>query len=99
MTAVRIFSSFEDLPEETQRLFDNAGADCIFSGMPWFKTFAKFALDPTDSVRVYSANGGDSSSPDEAILPMVHRVTDSGFYKTRCGCVSTGLCRRKSTLG
>jgi hypothetical protein len=83
MTAVRIFSSFEDLPEETQRLFDNAGADCIFSGMPWFKTFAKFALDPTDSVRVYSANGGDSSSPDEAILPMVHRVTDSGFFKAR----------------
>jgi hypothetical protein len=83
MTAVRIFSSFEDLPEETQRLFDNAGADCIFSGMPWFKTFAKFALDPTDSVRVYSANGGDSSSPDEAILPMVHRATDSGFFKAR----------------
>jgi hypothetical protein len=83
MTAARIFSSFEDLPEETQRLFDAAGADCIFYGMPWFKTFAKYALDPNDSVRIYSANGGDSTSPDQTILPTVHRAADSGFFKAR----------------
>lgn len=83
MMATPIFSSFDDLPGETRQLFDAAGTDCIFYGLPWFKTFVKFALDPYDSVRIYSATGGDSTSRDQLILPMVHRAANSGFFKPR----------------
>lgn len=83
MTDARIFSSFEELPEGTQRLFDAAGEDCIFYGMPWFRIFTKFALDPDDSVRIYAAGNGESTSPDQSILPMVHRAAHSGLLKLR----------------
>jgi len=83
MIDARIFSSFEELPEGTQRLFDAAGEDCIFCGMSWFKIFAKFALDPDDSVRIYTAGDADSTSFDQSILPMVHRAGDSGLLKSR----------------
>jgi Acetyltransferase (GNAT) domain len=83
MTDARLFSSFEELPEEARALFEAAGEDCFFSSLPWFKTFASHALDAGDRIRIYSVNSVTGGQKHQAFLAALHRAADSGFWKSR----------------
>ena len=84
MTSVRTFSSFDDLPAETQGLFERAGRGSFFSSLSWFRVFVSHALDAGDSVRIYDAPTLEESSCEgRAALATVHRRSDSGLFRPR----------------
>jgi hypothetical protein len=83
MTSTRPFSSFAELPEVPRSLFEVAGDDCFFNGLPWFNTFVSHALDEGDRVRIYCADSMAGSEAQFSALAMVQRAVNSGFWKPR----------------
>jgi hypothetical protein len=83
MTILRTFCDFTELPEQTQQLLQTAGSQSLFFGLPWFQTFAKYALDPGDRLRIYELSPGEPDSVARIIVPTIHRAKDSGFGKLR----------------
>ena len=76
MSSMRIYSSFDELPPEAARLFDEAGAQCFFHGLPWYRTFVNYALDPGDrGVRSSIAQAANPSAVlSDAVLPVLDQL-------------------------
>lgn len=83
MSSVAPFSSFDELSAQARDLFDSAAANCFFSSMPWFTTFAKYALDEGDRIRIYSLPSGDSAGAPQAALATVQKSATSGIFSPR----------------
>jgi len=83
MTNVRIFSRFEEMPEEAARVFSAAASQSFFLGLPWFRTFANYALDAGDEVRIYSAFAPDAGNSLDLAIPALHKSRDSRFLRPR----------------
>ena len=87
MTTVAQFAGFEELPEETRSLFENVGANCFFSSLPWFSVFVGHALEPDDRVRIIcSAPDIKNGNAPHFALPAVERAADKGVLKPRRLC-------------
>ncbi len=83
MSSMRIYSSFDELPPEAARLFDEAGAQCFFHGLPWYRTFVNYALDPGDRVRIYCVTPPDSNGAPQAALAALWKEQASGIRQVR----------------
>lgn len=84
MTNVCQFTSFEDLPQECRLLFDNSGAECFFTSLPWFELFAKHALHEHEKIRIYCSVSGPNASPQfHAALAALERPSHSKLFKPR----------------
>ena len=46
----KLFSGFDDLTPPFRALFDGAGRDCFFLGLPWFRNFADTVCGPNDEM-------------------------------------------------
>jgi GNAT acetyltransferase-like protein len=69
MTAVQIYSSFDQLPQAANHLFEAAGSDCFFQNLAWYRTFAANALDPKDRVRLYCVDSPHQPGFPAAVVP------------------------------
>jgi hypothetical protein len=83
MTAVSNVSSFENLPDEFRSLFERAESRSFFFGLPWFRTFAKCALDRGDETRLYTVVASENAREVRIVLPTLRRTADSGFLRAR----------------
>jgi len=77
------FASFDELPAEAQELFDAAGTGCFFSSMPWYRTFAKYAVDAGDRLRIYCAGAENPDGTLQAILAAMEKTGEAGRFKKR----------------
>jgi Acetyltransferase (GNAT) domain len=68
---------------QTRELFESAGATSFFSSMPWFHTFAKYALDEGDHIRIYSLPRDNTAGAPQAALATVHKSAKTGFFGSR----------------
>jgi hypothetical protein len=80
---VSSYSAFDGLPEPTRQLFQKAGDECFFNGLPWFRNFVRNGMDPGDQLRIYCVESGAPKCGPKLALPMVRRAADSGFWKLR----------------
>jgi len=64
---VRVYSGLEELPAPFLHLFEEAGRESFFLGLPWFQNFIQAAITPEDRVRIYTA-GGAQSAPAGMLL-------------------------------
>jgi hypothetical protein len=83
MTGIAPSSNFDELPAETRQLFDSAAATSFFSGMPWFNTFTKHALDEGDRIRIYSLPASNSSGAPQAALATLYKSAKSALFAPR----------------
>ncbi len=83
MTAVSHISDLEHVPADLEAFFDLAEKESFFSGLSWFRNFAKQALDPGDEARIYSLPSSNESSEARMALPLLLRKADQQWFKPR----------------
>lgn len=64
----RVYSALEELPAAYMRLFEEAGRQSFFLTLPWFRNFAKTALDEGCALRIYGIGPKDGLGPAAGML-------------------------------
>ncbi len=80
MTYVQTYASFKELPSECLALFQPDGANCFFSGLPWFHNFVQNAMDEGDQVRIYHV--GPAGDPG-VVVAMRYHIGGEGPLRMR----------------
>jgi GNAT acetyltransferase-like protein len=65
-----MYSDFDVLPVEYERLFANANSGSFFYSLPWFRNFIKNGIDQTDELRLYCIEDDRFRRVPVGILPM-----------------------------
>src|SRR5262245_676508 len=65
-----VYSHFDLMPVEYERLFANASIDNVFCRLPWFKNLIKNGMDVTDELRLYCIEDDNYGAVPVGILPM-----------------------------
>ena len=78
---VTYYDNFAEIPDQVRQAFDAESERCFFSSLSWYNTFAKYALDPEDQVRIYCLQDERRVAP--TVLPAVLRSADRSFWKAR----------------
>lgn len=106
---VSVYQSISELPQSPRQLLERASSDGFSCSFAWYKNFASHAVDPSDSVRMYTVLAPTGRSAI-GILPMVETAPNpakrgrhlralSNFYTPLTGLVVGGgqdahLCAR-----
>ena len=102
---VHVYSGTEELPDSYLNLFEEAGCQSVFLGLPWFQNFIQTGMAPEDRVRIYAAAGAqgtptgmllmrNSSSSNSSSLRKLEALANyySCFYAPHLA-ISTGKSR------
>lgn len=77
MNKVRVYQSFDDLPDQYEKAFNDAATGSgVFSSLPWFRNFESTVLDENTKVRIYCVEPASCAAPALA-LPMCFQVSTS----------------------
>src|ERR687897_2822930 len=74
-----MYSDFDVLPVEYERLFANANSGSFFYSLPWFRNFIKNGIDQTDELRLYCIEDDRFRRVPVGILPMRLCAQPSGW--------------------
>lgn len=69
-SAVRVYSSLEELPAALLNLFQQVGHQSVFQTLPWIQNFAKTAMGPGEKVRIYGSPGQAGRGSPAGMLLM-----------------------------
>lgn len=76
MNRIRVYQSFDDLPEPYEKMFsDAAGSTGVFSSLAWFRNFESTVLDRNDQLHIYSVEAESQHGMPVMTLPMCCQVS------------------------
>ena len=65
---VRVYGSFEELPADYRRLFEDLGGVSFSLSLPWYRAFAATALQQNAALRLYGVESGDAEVSAHGLL-------------------------------
>ena len=65
---VRTYRSFEELPADYRRLFEDMGGVSFSFSLPWFRAFASTALQENAELRLYGVESGEAEIRAHGLL-------------------------------
>lgn len=80
---VQVYSDFSNLPEFFQLLFEEVGSKSVYLTLPWFKNFAKSALNSSDQIRIYGVTGSHQDRRPKGLFAGKITVKGTGFFSLR----------------
>lgn len=84
MTTVKIYESFDALPESYTALFSDASARLgVFASLPWFNNLAKTVFKDEKKIRIYGIETGTEPMRPCLALPMSFEEKCGGFLSPR----------------